>query len=84
MWVGLDNLVDPIIGSADVKGNCIRMIYTAHNRIIASPRNPDSSGIFKHDGFLRRYERYCDNLDSSFCSVKNPITTTQPTATQKP
>jgi len=48
----------------------MRLIYSAHNLIINSARPLNASGMFEQDGFLGRYERLCDVLDSNFCSVK--------------
>jgi len=46
------------------------MIYAAHSRLISSPQRSDGSGVFEHDGFMGRYNRYIENLDSSFCAMK--------------
>jgi hypothetical protein len=34
-----------------------------------SPQERDNSGLFENNGFMGRYARYVDNLDSSFCRI---------------
>jgi hypothetical protein len=83
MWAGLDNLVLPFVTML-IQGDCIRIIYASHSKLISVPRKPDGSGIFDSDGFMGRYARYSDNLDSSFCAVKTqPAHTPSPDTRQK-
>lgn len=56
------------------------MIYAAHSRLISSPQKSDGSGIFEHDGFMGRYSRFIENLDSSFCAIKYRPPVAQPAA----
>jgi hypothetical protein len=34
-----------------------------------SPQERDNSSLFENNGFMGRYARYVDNLDSSFCRI---------------